>query len=366
MTNFVMKNIVKMKKIIENKRKELGIKIYELANKLAIDSSLMSRILSGERMPTDKQLLQLSQLLSIDYNDLIKEKLQLQIMSILGEYPEMAEDVLKATEERISYLSSENKFEIIDTAEVDDALEELTNLQTRWSNKKPLNPLQLEKMKEYFHTEYTYNSNKIEGNTLSFQETHLVVNEGITIGGKSVKEHLEVINHQEAIDLIIDFVSNKIDFNESVLKQIHQLILKGIDKRGAGVYRTVPVMISGSLHNPPAPFLLDSLMEDYFRFYRLHKNKLHPVVLAAEMHERLVSIHPFIDGNGRTSRLVMNLILLQNGFTIVNLKGSLEDRQQYYKSLEAVQVNHESRDFYNLIIERAKDSLEKHLNLAGV
>ncbi len=103
----------------------------------------------------------------------------------------------------------------------------------------------------------------------------------------------------------------------------------------------------------------------YFLFYDAQKNVLHPVILAAEMHERLVSIHPFIDGNGRTSRLVMNLILLQNGFTIANLKGNLEDRMNYYKALEQVQVNHENDQFYQLIVNSVASSLEEHIHLAG-
>lgn len=160
-------------------------------------------------------------------------------------------------------------------------------------------------------------------------------------------------------------VTRKIDFSEHVLKQIHQLILKGIDARNAGVYRSVPVRISGSKHIPPEPYMINKMMEDYFHFYKLKKIILHPVILAAEMHVRLVSIHPFIDGNGRTSRLVMNLILLLNGYTIVNLKGDLPSRQRYYKALESVQVNHESEDFYSLITEFAKDSLKQHIELAG-
>lgn len=273
---------------------------------------------------------------------------------------------LLAAEERIAFLKSEKKFEVIGTEEIDNDLEKLTEYQKKWKASKPLDLLQLKKMKEFFHTEYTYESNRIEGNTLDFQETHLVVNEGITIGGKSLKEHLELINHQEAVELIVDLAAKRIDFSETILKQIHQLIIKGIDKRGAGTYRKVNVMISGSKHEPPEPYLINKLMEEYFHFYKINKRKLHPVILAAEMHERLVSIHPFIDGNGRTSRLVMNLILLQNGYTIVNLKGNLADRQRYYQSLESVQINHENTDFYRLIIERAKDSLEKHLKLAGV
>jgi Fic family protein len=106
-------------------------------------------------------------------------------------------------------------------------------------------------------------------------------------------------------------------------------------------------------------------MEDYFIYYEQNRTRLHPVLLAAEMHERLVTIHPFIDGNGRTSRLVMNFILLQNGYTIANLKGNLENRLAYYAALQKVQLNHDSTDFYTLIIDHALASLKEHLMLAG-
>ena len=119
-----------------------------------------------------------------------------------------------------------------------------------------------------------------------------------------------------------------------MLKQIHALILKSIDKANAGVYRKLPVFISGSSHMPPQPFLVAKQMEDVFEFYESNKNKLHPVILAADMHEKIVNVHPFIDGNGRTSRLIMNLVLLMNGFPIAIIKGDNESRQAYYNALE--------------------------------
>jgi Fic family protein len=141
------------------------------------------------------------------------------------------------------------------------------------------------------------------------------------------------------------------------------LILKGIDKDNAGRFRSVPVRISGSEHLPPQPFLLDKMMEEYFVHYNAQKKILHPVILAAEMHERLVSIHPFIDGNGRTSRLVMNLILLRNGLSIANLKGDVDSRLTYYRALEAVQVDNNPEPFYHLVADAVRDSLERHLEL---
>lgn len=356
-----------MRNLINSKRKEQGIKIFELANKIGIDSSLMSRILSGNRKASESQLRKLSDILSISYNTLLQEKVGLEVAEILNKYPTVAKEALSVAEKRVEYLLSDKKHDVIPLSKnVKNKLEEIKEKHQKWVNKKPLNKTQLQKMKEYFYTEYTYESNRIEGNTLNLQETHLVINEGITIGGKSMEEHLEAINHKEAIEWIVELASRNINFDARTVKQIHQLILKGINKKGAGVYRSVPVRISGSKHIPPGPYMLRELMDEYFIFYEMNKSKLHPVILAAEMHERLVSIHPFIDGNGRTSRLIMNLILLQNGFPIVNLKGNLKDRQRYYKALEAVQVNHERDDFYSLIVEQSLTSLEEHLALAGM
>jgi Fic family protein/plasmid maintenance system antidote protein VapI len=353
-------------KNINEKRKELGIKINDLARKINIDSSLMSRILSGKRKPTKEQLLKIADILSIDSQEVLKVYLSEEIVEMLKSYPGIATSVLEVAEERIAYLSSPDKFQINKfSSQIESLLKELSRLNKIWSSKKPLNDLQLKKMNEYFHTAYTYESNRIEGNTLSLKETHLVINEGITIGGKSMIEHLEVMNHKEAIEFIYDLVDRKVKLNSYTLKQIHQLVLKNVDNRGAGVYRKVPVRIAGSEHIPPEPYMLDRLMEDYFIFYEIQKNKLHPVILAAEMHERLVSIHPFIDGNGRTSRLIMNLILIQNGYSIVNLKGDLTNRMRYYKALETVQLNHDTEDFHLLIIEHAKASIEEHIALAG-
>ncbi len=352
--------------LLNQKRKEKSIRINELAALLGIDSSLMSRILSNKRKPTKAQLKILAQELEIDFNELLKEFLADEVLTMLKGYPQIAKQVLIVAEERVSYLSGENKYQTVQlSSNIKDNLKQIDQLKSLWEATKPLNQLQLQKMEEYFHTAYTYESNRIEGNTLTLQETHLVINEGITIGGKSMREHLEVVNHKEAIELIKELVLTHLPFNAYRLKQLHQLVLKGVDNRNAGVYRNLPVRISGSAHVPPEPYLLDKMMEDYFIFYESQKDFLHPVILAAEMHERLVTIHPFIDGNGRTARLVMNLILLKNGYTIANLKGNLEDRMRYYKALEQVQINHESNSFYELIAEHVESSLTEHLHLAG-
>jgi Fic family protein len=243
--------------------------------------------------------------------------------------------------------------------ELNKRLQEIDVLKEAYSQYRNLDNA---KIQEALAIEYTYDSNRIEGNTLTLQETQLVIEKGLTISGKPLKEHLEAINHNEAIDFISDLVKNKEHLNVRNLLQIHAIILKSIDKENAGFYRKVPVLISGSLHTPPQPYLVSKLMEDYFLFYEVSKMNLHPIVLCAEMHERLVSIHPFIDGNGRTARLIMNLILLQNGFPIANIKGDTDSRMSYYTALENSRMDNKI-EFILLIAGVVKYTLERRIQL---
>ena len=251
--------------------------------------------------------------------------------------------------------------------ELSTLLQECDTLKARLSDMRPLPADALKKIEDALAIEYTYESNRIEGNTLTLQETELVVNEGVTISGKSMREHLEAINHAEAIDYIKDFAKSDIEISERTIKEIHALVLHGINRENAGRYRTVPVLISGSRHTPPQPYLIEKQMEDFIlHFQQLKTQGVHPILIAAYLHDELVRIHPFIDGNGRTSRLLMNLYLLQNGYTIVNLKGNNEDKISYYKSLEASHVDNNPEAFQQFVAEAEKASLERYLSILGV
>lgn len=201
---------------------------------------------------------------------------------------------------------------------------------------------------EDFKLRYTYDSNAIEGNTLTLHETKVVL-EGITIGGKTLREHLEVINHAEAIEYIRDLVKHNIPINEYQIKSIHNLVLKGIDDKNVGVYRSVGVRISGANHIPPQPYLLRSEMDRFMQWYQGEAQDLHPVVRASRVHIDLVGIHPFIDGNGRTSRLVMNLELLKNNYPAINIKS--DKKAQYYAALESAHCDSRFEAFDDLVAE---------------
>ena len=245
-------------------------------------------------------------------------------------------------------------------------LDQIEDLKKSLDSFRPLDGKNIEKLNQYFDEVYTYDSTSIEGNTLTLQETSLVLNKGITIGGKPLKEHFEIVNHKEAIDYIKEISQNNEPFNKRVLLNVHYLILKTIDTKNAGKYRNVDVYISGSEHKPPNFLQVNEYMDDYFTFYEENKNTLNTVILSAELHERLVSIHPFTDGNGRTSRLIMNLILLQNGYPITNISSKNELRDDYYNSLETTRTKNNNEIFHKFIANNIKQALIKYLEAISI
>ena len=208
-----------------------------------------------------------------------------------------------------------------------DKVDELNN---KLNSKRPFSKETLKSLRNSINLEWTYNSNGIEGNTLTLRETQIVL-EGITVGGKTLREHLEAINHEKAIEYIEDLVKEKNPVTEWNIKNIHQLVLKEIDDKNAGKYRSENVAIMGATHTPPDHLIVPELMEKLILNYQKW-NKYHPIIKAALIHGELVKIHPFIDGNGRTSRLVMNLSLMNSGYLPVIIKK--ENRLEYYNALD--------------------------------
>ena len=216
----------------------------------------------------------------------------------------------------------------------------------------------MQNLDDWFRIELTYTSNAIEGNTLSRNETALVVEKGLTVGGKSLKEHLEATNHAAALDWIHSITKRKLSsLSENDILQIHSLILKGIDDDNTWHYRRVPVRISGSRVILPNPRKLPKLMQDFIKW--IHTANLHPVELAAKAHYELVTIHPFVDGNGRAARLLMNLILMIYGYPPAIIRK--QDRLSYICALEKAQLGGSKDDYLNLIIKTVNRSLNIYL-----
>lgn len=207
-------------------------------------------------------------------------------------------------------------------------------------------------LQEKLIVEWTYNSNAIEGNTLTLTETKVVL-EGTTIGGKSMVEHLEAINHREAILFVEELISNKEPLSEWLIKNIHALILKGIDNN-AGKYRNENVVISGAKHIPPKHYEVGDLMQKLIGEYQNEWKLFHPVVRATLLHGEFVKIHPFIDGNGRTSRLLLNFELMKNGHPPIIIKN--EERARYYDVIDLAHTTKNYEPFIKLVSELVVES----------
>lgn len=248
----------------------------------------------------------------------------------------------------------------MNTLNLQVALRHLTDKKTQLQKMRPLSADYLKNLAEWFRVELTYNSNAIEGNTLNRRETALVIEKGITVKGKTLTEHLEATNHAEAIDYVKDLAINaeRTDLTKPDVLDIHKLILQKIDDSNAGKYRNIPVAISGSDVELPDPLKIPELMDDFFTWLK-GKNTDHPAIIAADAHYKLVRIHPFVDGNGRTARLLMNLLLMQAGYPITVIGN--DRREEYINALEKAHLSGDMDDFYMLIMKAVDSSLDVYL-----
>jgi Fic family protein len=239
----------------------------------------------------------------------------------------------------------------------------LTQKKQQLDGFRPLPPELIRNLNDWFKVELTYTSNAIEGNTLTRRETAVIIEKGLTVGGKSLKEHLEATNHAHALDFVRSLIKKKpSQLTIKDLLAIHDIILKGLDDENAGHYRNIPVRISGSTVILPNPRKVPDLMDD-FHLWLTHKHHLHPIAFAGEAHYRLVSIHPFVDGNGRTARLLMNLLLMMAGYPPAIIRK--RDRLAYINALEKAQLGG-SKDAYEKIIAKATErSLDIYLKAAN-
>ncbi len=218
----------------------------------------------------------------------------------------------------------------------------------------------LKSLRENVLVEWTYNSNAIEGSTLTISETKVVL-EGITVGGKSMREHLEVLNHKEAILFLEELVQNNEPLSEWNINNLHHLVLKNIDDENAGVYRCQNVVISGAKHRPPEHFLVKEHMERMVTEYNEQWQKRHPIDRAALLHSDFVKVHPFIDGNGRTARLLLNFELMKSGYPPAIIK--VEMRPGYYDALDLAHTTGDHSKFIELVTGCVETSLDLWLSV---
>ena len=243
------------------------------------------------------------------------------------------------------YKSSESLLESIDRKKVE------------LDSRRPLTEGEVERLTEQFVVEYTYNSNAIEGNTLTLRETDMVLR-GLTIDQKPLKDHMEAVGHKEAFDFVQDLVKDQLPLSESIIKQIHYLVLAD-KKDDRGVYRRVPVRIMGAKHEPVQPYLIQPKMEQLLEDYR--NSTEHMIPRLARFHIEFEAIHPFIDGNGRTGRLLVNMELMKAGYPPIDIK--FADRIAYYNAFDEYHAKHNLGAMEKLFAGYVNERLESYLKI---
>lgn len=236
-------------------------------------------------------------------------------------------------------------------------LEQIDRKKVELDGRRPLTAGEAARLNEEFIVEYTYNSNAIEGNTLTLRETDLVLR-GLTIGQKPLKDHMEAVGHKEAFEFVSELVKDNIPLSENIIKQIHYLVLAD-KKEDRGVYRRVLVRIMGAQHEPVQPYLVKPMMEQLLCDFA--ESTEHIVTKLARFHIEFEGIHPFIDGNGRTGRLLVNLELMKAGFPPIDIK--FTDRMAYYNAFEEYHVKHNLSAMENLFAGYINARLDMYLDM---
>lgn len=237
---------------------------------------------------------------------------------------------------------------------------QIDELKNKLQLLRPLNQMELKRLREEFMIENTYDSNAIEGNTLTLRETALILQEGLTVAGKHIREHLEVIGHRNAFEYMIELADTGDILTEKILRELHSLVLMN-DVKNGGVYRNVNVTILGATHTPPPHYLVRERMEELMFIYDELKRNKHVLEAVAEFHLRFENIHPFVDGNGRTGRLVLNLELIKAGLLPINIK--FADRNKYYDCFDSYSNEHTSNALTKLISDYETGELLKYITM---
>ena len=240
-----------------------------------------------------------------------------------------------------------------------NCFEQNDKLKKQIDSFRPLSSDALAQIKEYYKIGLTYSSNALEGNTLDLAETKVVIEDGLTIGGKPIKDHFEAIGHAKAFDEVIN-LAKKDYFTQDNIKYLHKLFYSNIDSENAGQYRTSQVIITGSDVEFPEPDILNQKMQEFINKLPELKKTFHPVKYASMIHIIFVNIHPFIDGNGRVARLLMNLALLQSGYNIVSIPPVV--RSDYRRAIQESNKNNFT-PFINFISEMTLEAQKEYLKI---
>ncbi len=241
-----------------------------------------------------------------------------------------------------------------------DLLKTIEGKKKQLDAARPLPAELVKNLDNWFKVELTYTSNAIEGNTLTRSETALVVQKGLTVSGKSLVEHLEATNYALALDFIKQLVKAKREtLKIADILDLHRVVLKGVDDQNAGKFRSIEVKIAGSDSQLPSPLRVPDLMDDFIMW--LHKSGDHPVQVAVDAHFKLVAIHPFVDGNGRSARLLLGLLLMQEGYPPALVQN--EDRLEYIDAIRKAEQENNFDDYYKVMYQAVERSLDIYLDM---
>lgn len=326
-----------MKSLLKNAREQKELKTREVAQLLGIDQALISKFESGTRKPTKEQISKLAALLEIDYETLMIAWLKEKILYEIGN-EEFALKALLLAEQEIQ--NNNKKLNPETFPSIKSLLDEIETLKNKILS---FQHFDLHRISKILELEFISEINKMNGNSLTFQETKAVINEGLMIAGKNMQEHLEAVNLNDAIGYIKDINQKKLPISEKDLLAVHNLIFRGIKIENSGKYKEEPIIIKE--------------MNLFFNWYETNKNNMHPLLLATEAHLKIMSIGPFENGNIQIANLLMNWILLKSGFVFAVIKGNEEEINDYLSTLEFAQNKNDKSLFINYILQKEKENL---------
>lgn len=330
-----------MNNLLKNAREQKGLKTREVAQILKIDQALISKFESGTRKPTKEQILKLASLLDIDLEKLLILWLKEKILHEIKD-ENFAFEALKLVEkELLNTTLTQPKTNVF----LQTLFDEIALLQKQFVS---LHPFELRRITKQIELEFTFECNRINGNSMTFEETKLIINEGITIGDKPMKEHLEVINFYEAIQYCKDLIQKKALFSEKELLELYAILLRGIENKNGEKYAEKQTIKE---------------MDFFFKWYESTKPNIPPIILAAEAHLKMMAILPFKNYNNQITLLFMNFILVQNGFYFAIIKGDTLNKEKYIAALEHSLIENKTIEFITYIAQLEKDCLIYTLSL---
>ncbi|KFF04420.1 helix-turn-helix domain-containing protein [Flavobacterium reichenbachii] len=334
-----------MKSLLKNAREQKGLKTREVSQMLGIDQALISKFESGTRKPTREQISKLSQLLEIDYESLMTAWLKEKILYEIGN-EEFALKALLLAEQEIQ--NNSKQINTILLTSIQGILDEIDTLKNQMES---FNHFELRQISKTLELEFIFKNIYFNSNSLTLEETKSVINDGLTIAGKSMQEHMEAINFHETILYIKDLVQKKTALNEKEFLFVHHLIFKGTSANSSGKFKNDTLIVRE--------------MNLLFNWYETHKNNLHPIILASETYLKILDINPFENGNIQMATLILNWILLQNNYTYISVKADIKSVNEYFSVLEESKNQNDTFIFINYILELEKENLYRALELAS-